>query len=84
VSRAPAGAPALGAAVIYPVQERLVVIGEAQYEGERFDGAGDDARILAGVNWKPIRQGSFRLALTGGLTDGAPDVQFLGSWAIDF
>jgi hypothetical protein len=36
------------------------------------------------VNWKPIRQGSFRFALSGGLTDGAPDVQFLGSWAIDF
>ena len=77
-------APALGAAVIYPVREKLIVIGEASFEGERFVGAGDDARLLGGVNWKPIRWGSFRLALSGGLTDGAPDVQFLGSWAMDF
>jgi hypothetical protein len=77
-------APALGVAGIYPLLEQLVIVAEARYESERFDGFGDDARLLAGVNWKPIRQGAFRFALSGGLTDGAPDVQFLGSWAIDF
>jgi hypothetical protein len=77
-------APALSVGVIFPFRERLVIIGEASFEGERFSGAGDDARLLGGVNWKPLPWGSFRLALSGGLTDGAPDLQFLGAWAIDF
>jgi len=77
-------APALGVAVLFPMSERLVVIGEAKFEGERFSGVGDDARLLGGVNWKPLPWGSFRLALSAGLTDGAPDAQFLGSWMINF
>jgi hypothetical protein len=77
-------APALSAAIIFPWRERLVIIGEASFEGERFSGAGDDARLLGGVNWKPLPWGSFRLALSGGLTDGAPDAQFLGAWVFDF
>ena len=77
-------APALGVGIVAPMTERLVVIGELKYEGERFSGVGDDARLLGGVNWKPLPWGSFRLALSAGLADGAPDVQFLGAWMIDF
>jgi len=71
-------------AVIAPVGERLALIGEAAYEGARFDGGDADARLLAGVNWKPFRLGTLRFAIGAGLDDGAPDSQVLAAYSLDF
>jgi hypothetical protein len=77
-------APSLGFGMLYPVNDSLMVVGEATYEGERFDGWEEDARILAGVNWKLLPHGVLRLAVSGGLTDGAPDSQLLAGYSFDF
>ena len=36
------------------------------------------------VNWKPLAYGSFRLAASTGLADGAPDSQLLIGYSFDF
>lgn len=77
-------APALGVGILAPLRDTLTVVGEAVYEGERFDGGEADARLLAGVNWRPLPYGVVRIALAGGLTDGAPDSQLLLGFSIDF
>lgn len=77
-------APSLGFGLLYPVNDSLMVVGEATYEGERFDGWEEDARVLAGVNWQLLPHGVLRLAVSGGLTDGAPDSQFLAGYSFDF
>ena len=74
----------LAAAAIYPFGTKFTIIGEFSYEGERFAGWGADTRLLAGVNWKPAHFGTFRFSIGAGLSDGAPDTQFLGAWAFDF
>lgn len=71
-------------AVIAPIGERLAVVGEAAFEGKRFDGGESEARLLAGVNWKPLRLGALRLAIAAGLADGAPDSQIVAAYAFDF
>jgi hypothetical protein len=77
-------AGSFGAAAIYPVNDKLVLVGELTYEGKRVDEGEDDARLLGGVNWKPLREGFFRLALAAGLADGAPDTQLIVGYAFDF
>jgi hypothetical protein len=74
----------LGAAVLYPATANLMLVGEALWEGERFDGGDADARLLAGVNWKVLPHGVVRLAVAGGVADGAPDTWFLAGYSIDF
>jgi len=73
-----------GAALIWPALAQLTVIIEGRYKGARFEGFDDDARLLAGVNWKPLPVGSFRLAASLGLADGAPDTQLIAGYAFDF
>lgn len=71
-------------AAIIPLSKRLNVIGEWNYAGERFRGLDSDARLLAGVNWRLGKRGMLRGAIAGGVTDGAPDKQFLVSYAAQF
>ena len=71
-------------AVIAPIGEGLALVGEAAYEGKRFDGSDADARLLGGVNWKLARMGTLRLAVAMGLADGAPDSQILAAYAFSF
>ena len=73
-----------GLGYLVAVTPRLVLVAEAKYEGKRFESGEDDARLLFGVNWQPISAGVIRLALAGGLTDGAPDVQLLAGYSYDF
>lgn len=75
----------LGAAVIYPLRnDSFSVIGELDFEGERFDGADDAFRVLGGLNWRVGRQGMVRGAVAAGLSDGAPDAEFLIGYAAQF
>jgi hypothetical protein len=77
-------APSIGLGAVVPYNDQLTIIGEAVWEGERFDGFEADARILAGVNWKPLQYGMVRLAIGLGLADGAPDSQLLAGYSFDF
>ena len=76
------GSGAIG--LICPLAERLTLIVEVAFEGERFEGGESDSRLLAGVNWKPLDYGAFRLALSAGLADGAPDSQLLMGYSFDY
>ena len=51
---------------------------------KQFENADSDSRLVAGVNWKPLAYGSFRLAASAGLADGAPDSQLLIGYSFDF
>jgi hypothetical protein len=77
-------APSFGLGAVVPYSEKITIIGELVYEGERFDGFEADSRLLAGVNWKLLQYGVLRLAVAGGLADGAPDMQLLGGYSFDF
>lgn len=72
------------ASLIVPFSSKLSLAVEANYEGERFEGADADSRVLLGINWRPHLHGTLRAAVAGGLTDGAPDVQALLGYAFDF
>jgi len=77
-------AGSIGGAALMEFNRELVGVGEVLYEGEPYEGVEADARLLIGVNWKPLEQGFFRLALGFGLTEGAPDGQLILGWAFDF
>lgn len=74
----------LGAAVIFPASDRLSLVGEALYEGERFEGTDSDFRVLAGGNWRLAGRNLLRVAVTGGISDGAPDWEILVGYAGQF
>jgi hypothetical protein len=77
-------AGSIGGAALMEFNHQLVGVGELLYEGEPYDGVDADARLLFGVNWKPLDQGMFRLALGFGLTEGAPDTLLILGWAFEF
>jgi hypothetical protein len=74
----------VGAGVIYPHNDRIGLVAEIDFEGERFDGGDSDARILGGVNWQATSRGVVRGAISFGLTDGAPDTEVIAGWAWRF
>jgi hypothetical protein len=74
----------LGAGVIFHLSKRLNLLGEWSWAGERFEGTDNDSRLLAGVNWRMGRIGVLRGAVAGGVSDGAPDTQFLVAYAWQF
>ena len=74
----------LGGAVILPLSEQLSLIGELRYEGERIDDGDSDFRVLGGVNWRAFQRGVVRGAVAFGLSDGAPDAQFVAGYAYTF
>ena len=77
-------AASIGGAALLEFNHQLVGVGEVLFEGEPYEGVGADARLLFGVNWKPLDQGMFRLALGFGLTEGAPDAVLVLGWAFEF
>ncbi len=74
----------IGGSAVTPIAKGLNLVGEFDYESERFDGADDDLRLLGGVNWSVFRRGLVRAAVAVGLTDGAPDSQFIVGYAAQF
>ncbi len=74
----------LGMGVIYPVSDKVGLVGEANMESERWEGADSDFRLLVGVNWRPLNKGILRGAVSVGLTDGAPDGRLQLGYAYTF
>ena len=62
----------------------MTFVGELDYESERFDGAEDDTRALAGINWGIGNRGQLRGAVAFGLSDGSPDSQIIAGYAYSF
>jgi hypothetical protein len=80
----------LGGGAIIPLSDPVQVVGEVRYESERFEGGFDlpgyetDLRVLGGLNWRGVGRGQIRGAAAFGLTDGAPDLQLIGGYAVTF
>ena len=77
-------APSIGAGIMIPLSDQVGFVGEARVKGERFDGADEDIRISAGLNWRIGNRGMIRPAVAFGLADGAPDATLLASYAHQF
>jgi hypothetical protein len=75
-------AAGFGAVVAFSPEFSLVF--EANYDGERFDGADDESRVLFGANWAPWTHGQLRAAIAGGLTDASPDAAVLVGYAVRY
>lgn len=74
----------LGAGAVYPLSDDLNVVGELFYEGERFEGGDSDLRLLGGVNWRLGNRSLLRGAVALGLSDGAPNMQLIAGYAVQF
>lgn len=78
-----------GLGVVVPFSPKLSLVVEANYGTERFDRAGEESRLLVGVNWKTTEHGLFRGALATGLVDTAPlatspDSEILVGYALTY
>jgi hypothetical protein len=73
-----------GGAVTWPLSDEITAVGEVRYEGERFTGGDEDTRVLGGLNWRVFNTGMLRGAVAAGLSDGSPDIQFIGAYAAQF
>lgn len=65
-------AAVLGAGVLVPLSYDWTFLGEATYNGARYEGDTSDARLLAGLDWRPTPNIVFRGSFARGLTDGTP------------
>ncbi len=74
----------LGVGAIVPIADEVSFVGEARVESARFEGGETDFRVLGGVNWRLTNRGMLRGAIAVGLTDGAPNAQFLAGYAANF
>jgi len=74
----------LGASALFPLANQVSFTGEALYESTRFEGGDAAAQVMAGINWTAFPRGTFRAAVGGGLTDGAPDFRVLLGYAFHF
>jgi len=74
----------LGVGVIVALSERLNLVGEWAYAGERFEGMDPDSRLAAAVNWRLGKNGVLRGSVVGGTSSGAPDTQFMVAYAWQF
>lgn len=74
----------LGVGIIVALSQRLNLIGEWAYAGERFEGMGTDSRLAAAVNWRLGKTGMLRGSVVGGTSSGAPDIQLLVGYVWQF
>lgn len=74
----------LGFGVAVPLSDAVSLIGEAQFDGKRFDESDNDVRLLGGINWRAFNTGMLRGAVTLGLDDGAPDFGMTFGYATQF
>jgi hypothetical protein len=74
----------LGGGVIYPLTKAISLVGELNYESERWEGFDSDVRVLGGINWGVTSRGMLRGAVSVGLSDGAPDRRFQVGYAYTF
>jgi hypothetical protein len=62
----------VGAGVLVPMRGDWIFVGEFRYVGSHYEGGDDDARLLAGLDWRPTDRMNIRGAVAAGMTDGAP------------
>jgi len=62
----------VGAGVLVPMRGDWMFVGELRYVGSHYQGGEDDARLLAGLDWRPTDRMIIRGAVAAGLRDGAP------------
>ena len=74
----------LGVGLIVALSQRLNLVGEWAYAGERFEGMGTDSRLAASANWRLGKNGMLRGSIVGGTSSGAPDTQFMVAYAWQF
>jgi hypothetical protein len=70
-----------GAAVLVEATRNVGLILEYAVESARYEGTGTDARLLGGFDWSVSEQFLVRGGVAGGLSNGAPDVELIGSAA---
>lgn len=69
---------------IFPLANRVSLLGELLFETDRFDEVNSSAEVLAGVNWRAFSRGIFRFAAGVGLSDGSPDFRVITGYAYAF
>lgn len=72
------------ASAIFPLANRVSLVGEAAFETDRFEEVSSSTEILAGINWRAFSRGVFRAAVAAGLSDGSPDFRVITSYAFAF
>ncbi len=70
----------LGGGVIFPLGRNWAIIGETAWETERYDGTKNSLQLGGGFDWRMGDAFMVRGSGFAGLTDGAPDVEFIGSF----
>jgi len=73
-----------GTGLLLPLSYVWTFVGEVNYDGARFEGDRGDARLLAGLDWRPTANIVFRGALGHGLSERAPDLSAHLSAAFHF
>lgn len=68
-----------GVGLLIPLAPLWVLITEADYEGNHFEGEGASARGLVGLDWRPTENFIVRGGIAVGLTDAAPDLSLAAS-----
>jgi hypothetical protein len=76
------GTAAIG--VILPLWSTVSLTTELDYQGERFDGFGEEARIAFGVNWRVLHNAVVRGAVIGGLVDESADARIVAGFGYTF
>jgi hypothetical protein len=69
-----------GVGLIFPLSDRVGLVGEANVESERWEGQGSDFWLVGGVNWRPLNRGIVRAAVTA----GAPAIRLTIGYAYTF
>jgi len=76
------GTAAIG--VTLPLWHSITLTTELDYQGERFDGFGEESQIAFGVDWRIFDRGVFRGAVIGGLVDDSADARILAGFGYSF
>jgi hypothetical protein len=74
----------VGFSALFPLANRVSLVGEALFESDRFDQMDASSQILAGINWRAFGRGMLRGAVAAGLTNGSPDFRVIASYAYTF
>jgi hypothetical protein len=74
----------LGISALFPLASQVSLLGEAQFETDRFEGVDGDSEVLAGINWRVFGRGMLRGAVAAGLSRGAPDFRVTAAYAYTF
>lgn len=77
-------APAAGLGLLVPLTSALTAVFEASYEGERFDGARADSRLLGGANWRLGENGKLRLAVAVGIGETSDLVEMVAGYVFAY